>query len=113
MFSVNKKATKPTGPTDENLKKLIIAFEKQKNEQGRKIAKMLAKPRRKKKAVALSQIEGNIAAYNVVATGEMKKPSNVYAWKFSKGAKEKIEKAGGKCLDIEELLKEKKEVTVL
>lgn len=42
----------------------------------------------------------------VLASGELKKSVRVAAWKFSTNARKKIEAAKGKCLAIQDLLKE-------
>jgi large subunit ribosomal protein L18e len=105
---------KPTGPTDQNLKKIIIEMKKTKQRFFLVLARHLEKSRRRKVGVNVSKID-KIAKANesiavpgkVLGAGEIKKAVNVYAWTFSKSAKDKIEKAGGKCTLIEELLKNK------
>ena len=42
----------------------------------------------------------------VLGTGELSKKLTVAAWRFSATGKAKIEKSGGKCLEIEELVKQ-------
>ena len=42
----------------------------------------------------------------VLGTGELSKSLTVAALKFSGGSKQKIEKAGGKCLEIDQLVKQ-------
>lgn len=77
------------------------------------IAKKLAKPRRQRIDVNLSDIDRNtekddtvIVPGTVLGSGELTKPVNIAAWKFSQSAKEKIKKSKGKVLSIEELVKE-------
>ena len=108
---------KPTGPTNPHLRKLIDDLRKKSFELNapiwRTIAEKLERPRRKKVEVNVSHInrhtdenETVIVPGVVLGAGKLTKPVRVAAWRFSKGAKEKIEKAGGKCLSIEELVKE-------
>ncbi len=75
------------------------------------VARSLNKPRRKRYEVSLHRIEKNSKSRDtivvpgiVLGSGEIKKSVTIAALKFSGKAKEKIEKAGGKCLEIEELL---------
>lgn len=42
----------------------------------------------------------------VLSSGELTKKITVAAWSFSQKAREKIEKAGGRCVSITELVKE-------
>ena len=77
------------------------------------VAKGLNRPRRKRYEVNLSRLEKFATANEtvivpgaVLAEGEVKKKLTVAALKFSAGARKKIEKAGGKCLSIEELFRE-------
>lgn len=42
---------------------------------------------------------------NVLGSGNVKKPFNIAAIKFSASAEEKIKKAGGSCFSIEDILK--------
>ncbi len=108
---------KPTGPTNPELRKLIVELKKSKKYP--ELVKSLSKARRKKKAINLSDLgekakdERKIATTEVLGSGEITKPMWVYAWKFSKSAKEKIEKAGGKCFSLSSLLKEKDKVNVV
>jgi large subunit ribosomal protein L18e len=76
------------------------------------VAKGLNRPRRKRYEVNLSRLE-RFANQNdtvivpgvVLGKGEIKKQVTVAAVKFSSGARKKIEKAGGKCLSIEQASK--------
>lgn len=108
---------KRTGPTNPYLKALIEDLRKRYFESKAgvwlTIAEKLAKPRRKKIEVNLSDIERNTKKNDVVvvpgivlASGELTKPVSVAAWRFSEVAKGKIEKAKGKSMTIEELVKE-------
>lgn len=80
----------------------------------RGIAKGLNKPVRRKHSVNLYHIEKNVKAKetivvpgSVLGTGNITKPVTVAALKFSGKAQELIEKAGGKCLSIQDLIESK------
>ena len=107
---------KRTGPTNPLLKKLIEDLRKKSFETNSKFLKdisdKLNKPRRQRIEVNLSHIErcakkGEtiIVPGVVMGFGELSKPLTVSAWKFTKPAKEKIEKSRGKAVSIEELVK--------
>lgn len=77
------------------------------------VARGLNRPERKGYEVNLFRIEkyaksrGKIVVPGVVlGSGRIKKVVTVAALKFSGTARGKIEKAGGKCLTIEEMVKE-------
>lgn len=104
-------------PTNPYLKGMIEELRKKSLESNtpiwKTIAKKLAKPRRQRIDVNLSDIDRNtkkndtvIVPGVVLGSGELTKPVNVAAWKFSQSAKEKIKKSKGKALTIEELVKE-------
>ncbi|MEM5883108.1 MAG: 50S ribosomal protein L18e [Candidatus Aenigmatarchaeota archaeon] len=108
---------KPTGPTNPYLRKLIEELKKKGKELKAPIwlsvAEKLGKPRRKKVEVNIADIEryakeneSVIVPGVVLSYGDLTKPIKVAAWRFSKKAREKIEKAGGKCISIEELISE-------
>jgi len=93
------------------LEELIRDLSRSKNPFWKSVAKALNRSRRIRFEVNLYRIEryaksnDNIIVPGVVlGTGEIKKPVNVAAIRFSKSAKEKIERAGGKCFGIKELL---------
>ncbi len=74
------------------------------------IADGLNRPRRKCYEMDIGRLEKFAKAKEtivvpgvVLGKGELTKPLNVAALKFSASAKAKIEKAGGKCMDISEL----------
>ncbi len=113
------KMPKPTGPTDPNLQALIKKLRR--NKEYARLVRHLAKPRRSKDAVNVSHLnkvagqhESVAVPGKVLSAGEITKAVNVYAWQFSAAAKEKIEKAGGKCFPLELLpeLEEKARVVV-
>jgi large subunit ribosomal protein L18e len=108
---------KPTGPTNPYLRQLVEELEKKSRELKAPIWKALAenlsKPRRKKVEVNVYEIDKNTKENEIVIVpgvvlgiGEIRKPVNVAAWRFSPKAEEKIKKAGGKVMKIEELMKE-------
>jgi large subunit ribosomal protein L18e len=74
------------------------------------VAEDLNRPRRGRLEVNLTRIGKHSKAKEtvvvpgvVLGSGEIKKGLTIAALKFSGKAEEKIEKAGGKCLSIEEL----------
>ena len=94
------------------LKKLILDFNRKGHEKGvwRAMADGLNRPRRKHYEVDVGRLEKFAKAKEtivvpgaVLGNGELTKPLNVAALRFSATAKAKIEKAGGKCIDISEL----------
>jgi large subunit ribosomal protein L18e len=108
---------KRTGPTNQYLKKLIEDLKKKSLETDttiwRDVAEKLEKSRRSRVEVNLSDVERNAEKDDfvlvpgiVLSSGEITKPVNIVAWRFSGVAEEKIKKAKGKCLTIEELVKE-------
>ncbi|MBI2675994.1 MAG: uL15 family ribosomal protein [Candidatus Aenigmarchaeota archaeon] len=72
------------------------------------IAEALNRPRRKSFEIALSKLDKGdgaiVAPGTVMAGGAIARPVNVYAVRFTKAAREKIGKAGGKCHPIYEIL---------
>ena len=103
---------KKTGPTDPNLRELIQKLKKRKDLK--KLASALAKPRRKKENINLFEIdrisEGSkdvVVTGKVLGVGDLKSSKNIYAWRFSKSAKDKIVASGGKCYNLEDLLSKK------
>jgi large subunit ribosomal protein L18e len=110
----------PTGPTNPSTEKLIWEFGRMKEAVFKKLSKELKKPARKKKGVNVSKIESaaqkneNVAVPGkVLSIGEITKPVNVYALSFSKQAKEKIIKAGGKCFQLSELKNAKEKARII
>jgi large subunit ribosomal protein L18e len=108
--------SKPTGPTNTMLMKLIEDI----REKGYKenipflieIAKKLETSRRLRPEVNLTQLdkvckenETVIVPGKVLSVGNLKKPLTVAAASFSMSSIDKIQKAGGKVLSIQELIK--------
>ncbi len=76
------------------------------------IARRLEKPKRNWAAVNLSRIdrythehETVLIPGKVLSAGKLTKKVSIAAWDFSETSKEKIKKAGGKILSIEEVMK--------
>ncbi|MEM5829712.1 MAG: 50S ribosomal protein L18e [Candidatus Aenigmatarchaeota archaeon] len=108
---------KPTGPTNPYLKQLVEELKQKSRELKapiwKAVAKNLERPRRRKVEVNVYKIERNakenetvIVPGVVLGSGEIKKPVRVAAWRFSPQAEEKIRKAGGTVMKIEDVLKE-------
>ena len=111
---------KPTGPTKESTRKLIVALEKygKKTKQGiwLAIALKLKKPRRRRikinlwRLAKLSKKFKNstiVVPGKVLSKGELNEGINIAAFEFSKKAKEKIEKANGKAMSLYEIMDKK------
>ncbi len=111
---------KRTGPTKERSKRTIALLEK----AGRKgnnaiwldLASRLSKPRRQRPSVNLWKIEklakifpgkSLVVPGKVLGNGQISEKASVIAFEFSTGAKEKIKKAGGKALGIDEAIGQK------
>ena len=79
----------------------------------RDIAERLEKPNRLQAKVNISRIERYaneedtiVVPGKVLGSGHLSKKVTVAAWRFSKNAEEKIKKAGGRALKIDELMSE-------
>ena len=107
-----------TGPTNQELRTLISELKKasalQKVGLWKRIAFDLEKPTRSRRVVNLSRIDKNsnkneliVVPGKVLGAGEINKSVIVAAWQFSGQAKEKITKAKGDCMTIQELLAKK------
>ena len=107
---------KRTGPTNPLLRDLIGELKKRGNEQEvnlwKRIALDLERPTRQRRAVNLSRINRHtkenevvVVPGKVLSVGEIDHKINVAAFNFSALAKEKILKAHGKALSIDELMK--------
>jgi len=106
---------KRTGPTNPILRQLIEDLKRKSIELQsnflRDIAEKLNKPRRRRIEVNLAHINRHtkkgdtvIVPGVVLGYGELSKPITISAWRFSKQAREKIERAGGKAISIRELI---------
>ena len=97
----------------QQLQNLVIDLEHKEKPIWKAVAKGLNRPRRVGFRINLYRLdtlteskETIVVPGVVLGTGEITKPPTVAAWRFSGSAKQKIEKAGGKCLDIPHLVKE-------
>lgn len=105
----------PTGPTNQNVREIISKLQKTGNKD---IARYLSRPARSKKPVNLRRLSRLAKKYDTMAVpgkvlgiGSIGKPVEIYALSFSKSAKSKIEKAGGKALPLSSV-KEKAKLVV-
>ena len=106
---------KRTGPTNIHLR-LTISYLKKKSRENRariwrRVAELLSAPTRQRIVVNVSRInrytkEGDVVVVpgKVLGAGSIDHKVIVGAWSFSKSAKEKIEKAGGKAITLIELV---------
>ena len=109
--------SKPTGPTNPQIKGVIEDIRskgyKEKLPFLIEISKKLETSRRKRAEVNLSKLdrvskekETVIVPGKVLSAGILRKPIIVAAASFSMSAVDKIEKAGGKTMSIDELVKQ-------
>ncbi len=110
----------PTGPTDENLRKLIVQLKRSKEKPLVDTARHLAKSRRSKSPVNIGRIaklgarnQALVVPGKVLGAGEINRSVNVYAWSFSKEARQKIQKAGGQALHLSDLIKDKPKARIV
>ena len=96
--------------TNLQLRKTIDLLSKQKKGIWKRIAEDLSRPARQRRAVNLFRInrysqKGEVIAVpgKVLGDGDLKHGLTVAAYSFSKEAKSKIEKAGGKAISLNEL----------
>ncbi|MCX8158547.1 MAG: 50S ribosomal protein L18e [Candidatus Diapherotrites archaeon] len=107
---------KKTGPTKESTRKLAIFLEKIAKKRGKRIWKILAeslmKQRRKKGEINIWKINKLstkfrdkilVTTQKVLASGTLNNKVIIAAPAYSKTAKQKIEKAGGKIINYKEL----------
>jgi len=102
--------------TNPMLVSLIHELKKQANENDapiwKDIAKRLEKSSKNWPEVNLDRLEKYVQKNEtalvpgkVLSSGNLLKKITIAAWSFSENAEQKIKKAGGKCISIEELLK--------
>lgn len=100
--------------TDPIKRRLIneLADSKKNRAYFRRIADYMKRPSRKAPEVNVSRLdkmcekgEEVVVPGKILGFGEISKKITVYSPGFSKQASEKIEKAGGKCMKMEDLLK--------
>lgn len=99
------------GLTNLQLKKTIEFLRKQKKKIWQRVAEDLLKPARQRRAVNIFRInryskEGEVIVVpgKVLSDGILEHAITVGAYSFSKEAKNKIEKAGGKAISLKELV---------
>ncbi len=99
--------------TNIHLRKLISELNKQDKPIWKRVASDLEKPRRTRREVNVSIINRNskdnetvVVPGKVLGDGAIDKKLTVAAFQFTDSAKLKIEKAGGKAISIEELVKQ-------
>lgn len=106
-----------TGPTNLSTQRLIIELKKlSKKEKApiwARISEELSKPTRSRREINLSRLEVNLdkaevalVPGKVLSAGEFSKKNTIAAFRFSDKAKEKITKAGGKAISIQQLIRE-------
>ena len=102
---------KRRGPTNLQLRKLTDLLRKQKKGIWKRLAEDLSRPARIRREVNVSTInryakKGETVAVpgKVLSDGHIEHGVTVAAFAFSKTAKEKIEKAGGKAISLSELI---------
>ncbi len=111
---------KPTGPTKESTRKLIVALEKYgkrtKQNIWLKIAEKLKKPRRSRIKVNIWKLaklnkkfknQTIIVPGKILGKGDVNEAVCTAAFDFSKEAKEKIQKAKGTTITFYELMNKK------
>jgi len=109
--------TKPTGPTNPILRQMIEDIRDRGYRENIpfliKLADELEKPRRIKSEVNLTKLnrickekETVVVPGKVLSSGILNKPLTVASASFSMKAIEKIEKAGGNVITIEQLVKD-------
>jgi len=109
--------TKPTGPTNPILKKMIEDIRSKGYKESVpfliEVAEKLERSRRNRPEVNLTKLnqickenETVIIPGKVLSTGTLKKSLTVAAASFSMSAVEKIQKAGGKAITIRELIED-------
>ena len=111
-----------TGPTNIELQKLIIALRKKSNadksELWRSIAEDLSRSTRQRRIVNVSRLnrftdenETIIVPGKVLGSGFIDHKLTVAAFSFSEGARNLIEKSGGKALRIQDFMKKAPETS--
>ncbi len=117
MSRIRKLQRKKSNP---NLVRLIDDLLKASAENEAKvwkeIAERLAKPLRNYAEVNVGKLErygmeGEMVLVpgKILGSGELSKPLTVAAWRFSQSAREKIERAGGKCISFFEAVRQNPE----
>lgn len=102
--------------TNVMLRKLIYTLEKQKKKLWLAVAEELKAPSRKRAYINLYKINKHTKPNDIVVVpgkvlgiGSLDHPVTVVALSFSKSAKEKIEKSGGKVMSLYKAVQELKD----
>lgn len=109
-----------TGPSNIFHRRLISTLEKSYRSQGARVwessSKYLSNPRRRRVEVNLSRInrvasekDTILVPGKVLGSGKLDHRVKIAALNFTSSARVKIHDSGGKCLTIEELLKQEPE----
>lgn len=105
-----------TGSTNIMVRKLIDLLNKQDKSLWQKVAEELEKPSRKRSYINIYKInkyskpnEVIVVPGKVLGIGNIDHPVTVVALSFSKSAKEKIEKSGGKVMSLYKAVQEIKD----
>ncbi len=110
--------TKRTGPTNTQLKKLIVDLKGKSRESAlwKRVASDLEKPSRQRRQVNLYKLnkfakdgETMLVPGKVLSLGNLDKKITVAAFQYSAEAKKKIEEKQGSALTISELFKKNPE----
>jgi large subunit ribosomal protein L18e len=108
---------KRTGPSNEHARLLIASLRKEGSTQKAgiwsRVAEDLSQPTRKRRVVNLSRLsrftkanETVVVPGKVLGSGMLEHSLVIAAFAFSEGARERIEQAKGKCITIQELIKQ-------
>jgi large subunit ribosomal protein L18e len=102
----------PTGPSDQNVKDLIIELKKTKANIWKEVSDQLSKPRRNRPHVNLDKInryapENAIVVVpgKILGKGELNKKITITALSISDGALKKISNSGSKYMNLNSYLK--------
>lgn len=107
---------KRTGPTNKQLKELILELRKTKENIWERVAEMLEKPSRQRVEVNLWSLDNKVepgefvvVPGKVLGKGKVSKKFTVGAWQFSSTAEKKLEESKCDAITIPELIKKKPE----
>ncbi len=105
-----------TNAENERLLAVLDALRKEQKPFWKRVAELLAKPKRRRIEVNLRKIEklakeGDtvVVPGKVLGDGKLTKKVNVVAFSFSESAKRMMKEAGAKYMEIEEYYKKNKE----
>jgi len=105
-----------TNAENQRLLSLLDALRKEQKPFWRRVAELLAKPKRRRVEVNLRKIEklakeGDtvVVPGKVLGDGRLTKKVNVVAFNFSGSAKKMLDEAGAKYMNLEEYYKKNKE----